>query len=48
MYQDKNWDKCNKKDMKRKKEVDYSIVPSDVEVLEMRLESVPVSFEVMD
>jgi len=48
MHQDKNWDKCNKKDMKRKKGVDYSIVPSDVEVLEMHSGTVPVSFEVMD
>jgi len=31
---DKKWDECNKKDMKRKKEVDYPIVPSDVEVSE--------------
>ena len=36
--QDKNCDKCNKKDMKRKKrEVDYSTVLADTSVLEMHL-----------
>jgi len=49
MHQDKKWDECNKKDMKRKKEMWTNlIVPLDVEVLEMRLEIVPVAFEVMD
>jgi len=34
--------------MKRKKEVDYSIVPLDASVSGTHLEIVPASFEVMD
>jgi len=40
MHMDKNCDECYKKDMKRKKEVDYSIVLADTSVLGTYLENV--------
>jgi len=46
LQQDKKWDKCNKKDMKRKKEADYSIIHADVLISEMHLGIVPIFFEI--
>jgi len=41
LHKDKKWDKCNKKDMKRKKrDLDYSIVLADTSVSEMHLGTV--------
>jgi hypothetical protein len=49
MHKDKKWDECNKKDIKRKKEIWTNLtVQVDVVALEMRSGIVQVVVEVME